>query len=142
MTDTAAATASTASPPWERFASGAMGLHHRAHLQLAFESLCLSDATTVLPHIERALRSVAAAHGQPQKVHVTLTTLWLLVVQERMARSPAAGFDAFVSANPDLLDARGLPLRYYHEDTLADPLARRIFVLPDRAAATGPLPNA
>ena len=133
MTETTAAT--TASTPWDRFACGAMGLHHRAHLQLAFESLRLHDATTVLPHIERALRTVATAHGQPQKVHVTLTALWLLVVQERMARSPIDDFDAFVAAHPDLLDARGLPLRYYREATLADPLARRIFVLPDRGAA-------
>jgi hypothetical protein len=135
MTETTAATISTTSTPWDRFACGAMGLHHRAHLQLAFESLRLCDATTVLPHIERALRAVATAHGQPQKVHVTLTALWLLVVQERMARAPIDDFDAFVAANPDLLDARGLPLRYYREATLADPLARRIFVLPDRGAA-------
>lgn len=118
--------------PWERFASGSMGTSHRAHLQLAFESLRSHDALTVLPHVERALRAVATAHGQPQKLHVTLTALWLFVVQERMARGAVAGFDAFLAQNPDLLDARGLPLRYYHEATLADPLARRTFVLPDR----------
>jgi hypothetical protein len=118
--------------PWERFARGAMGTSHRAHLQLAFESLRLHDALTVLPHVEQALRALATAHGQTQKLHVTLTALWLFVVQERMARSPAAAFDALLAQNPDLLDSRGLPLRYYHEATLADPLARRTFVLPDR----------
>jgi hypothetical protein len=133
MTDHSITT--TATTPWDRFASGAMGLTHRAHLRLAFESLHLHDANTVLPHIDRALRAVATAHGQPQKVHMTLTALWLLVVQERLARSPTDDFDAFLADNADLLDSRGLPLRYYREATLADPLARRIFVLPDRGAA-------
>ncbi len=126
--------------PWARFAAGAMGTSHRAHLWLAYEALQLHDASTVLPHIEHALRTLAAAHGQPQTLHVTLTALWLLVVQERLARAPASSFAAFVAANPDLLDARGLPLRYYRETTLADPLARRIFVLPDRGMpSTSPI---
>jgi hypothetical protein len=124
--------------PWDRFARGAMGTSHHAHLRLAYESLLLHDALTVLPHVERALRTLATAHGQPQKVHATLTALWLLVVQERMARDATAGFDTLLARNPDLLDARGLPLRYYREATLADPLARRTFVLPDRMSVPNP----
>lgn len=124
-----------AATPWDRFARGAMGTSHRAHLLLAYEALRTDDALTVLPHVVGALRALASAHGQPQKLHVTLTALWLFVVQERMARGPTNDFDALLTANPDLLDARGLPLRYYREATLADPLARRTFVLPDRAAA-------
>lgn len=128
----------THDPPWDRFARGELGLDHRAHLRLAFESLHTSDALQVLPHIERALAQVAAAHGVPHKLHVTLTALWLLVVQERLARDPTASFDAFLSRHPDLLDARGLPLRYYREATLADPFARRTFVLPDRGLVPNP----
>jgi hypothetical protein len=124
--------------PWDRFASGSMGTSHCAHLRLAYESLRLHDALTVLPHVERALRALATAHGQPGKLHVTLTALWLFVVQERMARDAPAGFDTFLARNPDLLDARGLPLRYYREATLADPLARRTFVLPDRGVVPNP----
>lgn len=137
---------SAASTPWACFASGAMGTCHSAHLRLAYESLVRHDALTVLPHVVDALRALATAHGQPQKLHVTLTALWLFVVQERMARDPADGFDTFLSRNPDLLDARGLPLRYYRAETLADPFARRTFVLPDRGALAGgcdgSLPNA
>lgn len=135
--------------PWERFAAGVMGTSHRAHLRLAYESLRRHDAITVLPHVLDALRARLAAlgavdaandeHGEPRhdastELHVTLTALWLLVVQERMARCGGDGFEAFLAANEDLLDARGLPLRYYHAATLADPLARRTFVLPDRFA--------
>lgn len=124
--------------PWARFAAGAMGTCHRAHLRLAYESLADHDALTVLPHCVGALRALATAHGQPQKLHVTLTALWLLVVQERRARDPADDFDAFLSRNPDLLDAHDLPLRYYRAETLADPFARRTFVLPDRGALPNP----
>lgn len=124
--------------PWDRFASGSMGTSHRAHLRLAYESLRLHDALTVLPHVERALRALTTAHGQPGKLHVTLTALWLFVVQERMARDEGAGFDTLLACNPDLLDARGLPLRYYREATLADPLARRTFVLPDHGVVPNP----
>lgn len=125
-----------AAAPWDRFACGAMGTSHVAHLRLAYESLLLHDALAVLPHVLGALEALATAHGQARRLHVTLTALWLLVVQERMARGPVSGFDALLVHNPDLLDARGLPLRYYREATLALPLARRTFVLPDR------LPNA
>ncbi len=118
--------------PWERFADGEMGFSHRAHLQLAYEALGEGGLAQVLPPIDRTLRRMARAHGQPEKFHATLTTLWLMVVQERLAREPAESFEAFLAANDDLLDSRGLPRRYYHEATLADPVARRVFVLPDR----------
>lgn len=124
--------------PWDRFASGAMGTSHRAHLRLAYESLQLHEATTALALVEHALHTLATAHGQPHELHATLTALWLLVVQERMARTPTTSFEAFVDAHPELLDARGLPLRYYRETTLADPLARRIFILPDRGVPPTP----
>jgi len=123
---------SAVAPPWERFAGGQMGFSHRAHLQLAYEALCEGDLVEVLPPIDQALRSVARAHGHPEKFHTTLTTLWLLVVQERLAREPASSFEAFLAANNDLLDSRGLARRYYREGTLADPVARQVFVLPDR----------
>ena len=126
-------------PPWERFASGELGASHRAHLWLAWESLERLSPAQALPRIEAALRTLAAAHGVPGMVHTTLTTLWLLVVAERRARCPAPDFEAFLAINEDLLDARGLPRRYYREATLSDPLARRVFVLPDRLECS-PLP--
>lgn len=136
-------TAPTPEPatPWERFAAGSMGTSHRAHLRLAYESLVDHDALAALPHVLRALERVAAAHGQPQKLHVTLTALWLLVVQERVARHPGVTLEALLDHHPDLLDAHGLPLRYYRAQTLAEPLARRTFVLPDRGFALDPLPS-
>ena len=125
---------STPDAPWDRFAAGHMGFSHRAHLRLAYEALREHDAGTALPRIDAALRTVAAAHGHPERFHATLTALWLLVVQERLARAPTDDFEAFLAANEDLLDARALPRRYYREATLDDPVARRVFVLPDRLA--------
>ncbi|MCH9681004.1 MAG: hypothetical protein K0V04_06200 [Deltaproteobacteria bacterium] len=117
--------------PWDRFEAGAMGFDHRAHLQLAFEAVEHDDAATVLPDIERALRRVATAHGHPERYHATLTAFWLWVVQERRARRPDLAFEPWLASNADLLEARALPRRYYRANTLADPVARRVFVLPD-----------
>lgn len=124
----------TTETPWERFATGRMGFDHRAHLQMAYEALREHDVGTALVGTEAALRRVAAEHGHPEKFHATLTALWMLVVGERLARAPELGFEAFLAANEDLLDARALPRRYYREGTLDDPVARRVFVLPDRLA--------
>lgn len=118
--------------PWRRFAAGQMGFGHRGHLQLTYEVLRDNDAFTALPMMARHLQAIAAAHGTPDKYHATLTGLWMLVVQERMQRSPADDFDGFLADNEDLLDSRTLPYRYYDPSTLDAPMARRIFVLPDR----------
>lgn len=121
--------------PWRRFAAGTMGFGHRGHLQLTFEVLREHDAFEALPVMARQLRALAAAHGAPDKYHATITGLWMLVVQERMQRGAGEDFEAFLAANEDLLDARGLPRRYYRAATLETELARRIFVLPDRSPA-------
>ncbi|MEM9461857.1 MAG: hypothetical protein AAGF11_47300 [Myxococcota bacterium] len=123
--------------PWERFASGAMGFDHRAHLQLTYEVLQHHDAFEALPMMARELQAVATALGTPHKFHATVTGLWMLVVQERMQRAPSADFEAFLAANEDLLDAPTLQQRYYDPATLKTELARRIFVLPKRASTPG-----
>ena len=119
--------------PWRRFATGQMGFGHRGHLQLTYEVLREHDAFEALPVMARHLRALAAAPGTPDKYHATLTGLWMLVVQERMQRAEVDDFTAFLAANEDLLDARALPRRYYQPATLKTELARRIFVMPDRA---------
>ena len=56
------------------------------------------------------------------------------LIAERVARHGArATFDEFVAEHPDLLDWSGRGLRaLYRPETLAAPLAKRVFVLPDR----------
>ena len=133
MTHPAPQTGSPPETPWQRFASGSMGFGHRGHLQLTYEVLQHHDAFEALPMMARELQAVATALGTPDKYHATVTGLWTLVVQERMHRAPSADFEAFLAANEDLLDARTFQQRYYDPATLKTELARRIFVLPERA---------
>jgi hypothetical protein len=109
--------------------------HHRDHVRLAW--VYLRDEPG-LPGLERfviALRDFAAHAGKPDLYHETLTWAFLLIVRERMARTPVATFAEFAEANPDLLARKPSILdRYYRPETLASELARRVFLMPDRVA--------
>jgi hypothetical protein len=48
-----------------------------------------------------------------------------------MTERPAATFDEFAAANPDLFGS--ILEKYYQPETLASPLARSIFVLPTKS---------
>jgi hypothetical protein len=54
-----------------------------------------------------------------------------------MARSGEDGsWEGFAERNPDLLTWKPSVLEvYYREETLGSPLAKRVFVLPDRVPA-------
>jgi hypothetical protein len=87
-----------------------------------------------LTEFPRALKGFAAAKGKPSLYHETITWAFLFVVAERQARCPAESWQAFAAANGDLLAWKPSVLdRYYENETLASELARRIFVMPDRA---------
>src|SRR5262249_34307385 len=71
--------------------------------------------------------------------HETITWAYLLLIRERMERQGEganASFEAFARANPDLMTWKPSVLAaYYRDETLASPLARRTFVMPDRLGA-------
>jgi hypothetical protein len=99
----------------------------------AWPSRCCADIPspeTVL-HFSQALRQMAARAGRPEAYHETITIAFLSVIAERMGDIDA--FDAFASANPDLLDKRVLA-RWYGAEQLASDRARRTFVLPQPRA--------
>ena len=55
------------------------------------------------------------------------------------AGSPGESWDDFAARNADLLTWRPSVLSsYYRDETLRSDLARRVFVLPDRAAGARP----
>ena len=98
----------------------------------------LGELAAAASAMSEGLRRYTAALGVPEKYHETVTLAWLFLINERRARCEDAadrgGWQAFRRANPDLFAAGGRVLdRYYRPDTLASPLARRVFVLPDRA---------
>ncbi len=105
---------------------------HEAHVRVAWLMLGETDLDDCLRRYPRALRRITERLGVPEKFHATLTGFLLLLIAERRANLPDAGWLAFRAANPDLLTASGdLLRRHYSPDRLASALARRQFLAPD-----------
>ena len=74
----------------------------------------------------------------PGLYHATITTAYLTLVAERMAAGPEAPWEAFAAAHGDLLRWKPSVLDgYYSADRLWSDLARRQFLMPDLAPASG-----
>lgn len=102
---------------------------HVDHLRIGYLYLARYDFGEALHRVARGIRRHAAAHGQAQKYHETITVAFLAVMQERMhAEDAPSDWPGFAAANPDLFD-KSLLLRYYSAEELASPRAREIFVL-------------
>ena len=112
---------------------------HREHVRMAW--LYLERHTTVeaLLHFSADLRRFATAKGNPALYHETITWAYLLLIAERRADAPPSeSYAAFAERNADLFAWKpSLLERYYRAETLASPLARARFILPDRLAAAG-----
>ena len=94
----------------------------------------LRTAPTERPNsVAAAIRQVAAAHGQPDRFHETITRSWVRCVAVHRERWPAATFGEFLDRNPRLLDP-GLLGHFYSPGLLASPEARGQWVAPDRHA--------
>ena len=107
--------------------------HHEQHVHVAWMFVRRHGMPEALTEFPRALKRFAAAKGKPRLYHETITWAFLLVVAERQARCPAASWQVFADANPDLLVWKPSVLdRYYEKETLASELAKRVFVMPDR----------
>ncbi len=121
----------------EGFESGRLpneAFHHREHVRVARLCLQREDPFAAAERFSSGLKRFAAAHGKAGLYHETITSFYLFLIHERMAREdPHEPWDEFERRNPDLLEYRpGLLPRYYRKETLASPLARRVFLLPDR----------
>lgn len=111
---------------------------HRAHVRLAWLYLKEAPPLEALTRFVASLQRFAASNGKASLYHATITWAYLFLIHERMTRSPAADFEAFAAANPDLLAWNPSVLdAYYRRDTLRSELARKVFVMPDAALARG-----
>jgi hypothetical protein len=110
------------------------GFHHRDHIHAAWLFLRREPPGPAIQRFCDTLRRFALAQGKPDLYHETITWCFLLLVRERMAGvEEEEDFEAFARRNPDLFAWKPSVLsRYYQDDTLAAPLARVVFVLPDR----------
>jgi hypothetical protein len=108
--------------------------HHAQHVRMAFLYLQKYEPLEAIARFSAALNRFAAAHGKPGLYHETITWAYLLLIRERLARAPAPQtWPDFAAHNPDLLTWRdGILTKHYRPETLEAPLARRVFVFPDR----------
>ena len=117
---------------FEEGAIAAAAFDHRAHVRLAYVYLAEGDAERAAERMREGLLRFLRHHGiAPSKYHETMTRAWTLAVAHFMALSPgAASADAFIDANPRLLDSR-IMLTHYSAELLFSEEARARFVEPD-----------
>ena len=119
-----------------RFETGRLhGFDHRDHLRVAFAYARRGGVEHAVDRARRGLRHLAAAHGEAERYHETLTTAWARVVAHHALADGESAFDDFLAAHPQLL-RRDLLLGHYSRERLFGTLARARFVEPDLA----PLP--
>lgn len=108
---------------------------HRAHVRLAYVYLTEGGVDVAAAAMRRALLSFLERHGiDAAKYHETLTRSWILAVRHFMERTPSTpSADAFIAANPVLLDSK-IMLTHYSASLLFSSEARSQFVEPDLEA--------
>jgi hypothetical protein len=113
---------------------GGQRFGHRQHVQLAFVAARRHGAAATSDVMREWIKQIAAAHGAPERYHETITVAWAKLVAHHVAEDPAlSSFDAFVGANPALLD-KTLLTRHYSPSVLGSATAKAAWVAPDLAA--------
>jgi len=106
--------------------------HHREHVRLAWLYLRRHGPAEATERMREGIRRFAAFHGVPGLYHETLTTFWVLAVQEARSAGPEApDFESFARRHAELLD-KDLVRRHYGDGTIEGERARREWVEPDR----------
>jgi hypothetical protein len=107
--------------------------HHADHVRLAWAYLQRDDYPHALWRFIRNLKAFASRMGRPGRYHETITCAWVTLIHQRdRASGGFASWEEFARANEDLMEGPvGVLANYYRAETLASPLARVIFLLPD-----------
>ena len=109
------------------------GFHHAQHVQVAWHYLWQSPLPLALERFADALKHFAAAQRAPTLYHETITTAYILIINERLDRAAEPDWSRFAAENPDLLTWKPSVLdRYYTPETLWSDRAKQTFVKPDR----------
>ena len=114
------------------------GFHHRDHVRVAWCYLRESALPEALVRFAASLKRFAVAQGKPELFHETITTAYLLLINERLDDGVRElDWEEFAQRNPDLLTWKpSILARYYRQETLASARAKRTFVMPDRLEPT------
>jgi hypothetical protein len=113
------------------------GFHHAQHVRVAWCYLRQHSFLEALERFQTRLRAFAVAQGKPDLYHETITTAYVVLINERLHEDGAGkeDWDAFAARHADLLSWKPSILdRYYRNETLWSERARRTFVMPDRLA--------
>ncbi len=108
---------------------------HVDHVKMAFLYLQRFRVVDALRRFSDSLARFAAAHGKTDLYNETITWAYLLIIRERLARAGRhQTWTEFAAGNPDLLSWKDSVLKkYYREETLTSDLAKKTFILPDKA---------
>ena len=109
--------------------------NHRAHLYAAWGYRREYPAPEAAARCAYALSRFAMAHGVATKYNHTLTMALLAIVYSRIESCPAMieDWDAFLASCHDLeTDARAVINEHYTSERMADEMARKIFIKPDK----------
>jgi hypothetical protein len=105
--------------------------HHAEHVRVSIVYLMRHGRDEALRRVTSGIQRMAAAGGQPEKFHVTLTRAWLDLIDAARARVPDASDPAILlRACPELLDRTAL-YRCYSREVLESDRARTEWVPPD-----------
>jgi hypothetical protein len=113
---------------------------HEAHVRTAFLHAQQHSLDEAHLRLRAGIIRLNERHGlletSSRGYFETLTRVWLVLVADARARTPASNSRELLERCPELCD-RTLPLRYYSRELLGSVRARAIFVAPDLA----PLPD-
>jgi N-formylglutamate deformylase len=107
---------------------------HADHVKMAFLYLGRYPLLEAIRQFSCSLARFATAHGKTNLYNQTITWAYLLLIQERLARTgQPQTWAEFAAGNADLLDWNDNVLKkYYRDETLKSEIARGTFVFPDR----------
>lgn len=113
---------------------------HSAHIEVGWALLRRMAFLDALLAFSNGVRALAHAAGGAQKFNLTITIVFLALIDEARRRTPGATWNEFRAANPALWD-RSLLSRWYDRDRLLCPEARDSFVLPSASDSEKLQPN-
>src|SRR3954462_10112194 len=77
---------------------------HRAHLRAGYLYVAHHGFGGAVDRFARTLKAFAARHGKDGLYHETITVAFLALINEHAAAGGAEEWEAFIAANPELLD--------------------------------------
>jgi hypothetical protein len=104
---------------------------HEDHIRMAWLYLRRDGWQEGYRQIQAGLKNFAAAHGQPEKYHETITRFWAMLVNHAIEQQPDMdSFADFQQAFPFLFD-KSIIKKHYSKAVFFDAVARQQWVEPD-----------